>query len=164
MSGWLHDCALPNDPVLVQGPSGSCFYVHGRPEQPLLLAGTGTGLAPLYGIVRDALDNGHTGPIHVVHGARTPRGLYFRDEMEELAAQHDNVSYSACAGDGDAPGVVTGPMETVMLAAVPKKLTGWRAYLCGNPTIVAALRKRLFLAGIGMREILGDAFVAATGG
>ena len=58
MSGWLGTEARPGEAVRLQGPVGECFYVPGQPEQPLLLAGTGTGLAPLYGIVRDALAAG----------------------------------------------------------------------------------------------------------
>ena len=33
--------------VSVLGPSGECFYVPGNEDQPLLMVGTGTGLAPL---------------------------------------------------------------------------------------------------------------------
>ena len=47
------------------GPEGSCFYLADDPTRPLLLIGTGTGLAPLAGIVRDALAQGHTGPIRL---------------------------------------------------------------------------------------------------
>jgi NAD(P)H-flavin reductase len=68
MSGWFHDTARPGDRVTVIGPSGECFYVEGREDQPLLLAGTGTGLAPLYGILRDAIARHHRGPIYIFHG------------------------------------------------------------------------------------------------
>src|SRR5579862_3119821 len=54
MSEWLYQEARVGAQVHLQGPSGECFYVPGREDQPMLLIGTGTGLAPLYGIVRDA--------------------------------------------------------------------------------------------------------------
>ena len=94
MSGWVHDHAQPGDVVSIMGPFGECFYVPGQPERPLLLAGTGTGLAPLWGVVQDALAHRHTGPIHLFHGAIEPSGLYLRDELRHLAAQFANVTYS----------------------------------------------------------------------
>lgn len=93
MSTWLHEEARPGDPVAVQGPAGDCFYVPGRAEQPLLLVGTGTGLAPLYGIVRDALRSRHSGPIRLIHGAVEPSGLYLRRELEELTSRHPHFEY-----------------------------------------------------------------------
>ena len=57
MSNWLFDDVGPGDGLDLQGPNGDCFYVPGTPDQKLLLIGTGTGLAPLMGIVRDALES-----------------------------------------------------------------------------------------------------------
>ena len=75
-SGWVHNELKIGDTVFVQGPAGDCFYTPGYSEQNLLLIGTGTGLAPLYGIIHDALQQGHTGEIHLFHGALNPAGLY----------------------------------------------------------------------------------------
>jgi ferredoxin len=47
MSNWINDALEPGTKIDLQGPNGSCFYVPGKPEQPLLLIGTGSGLAPL---------------------------------------------------------------------------------------------------------------------
>jgi NAD(P)H-flavin reductase len=162
MSGWLFDSARPGERVQVQGPSGDCFYVPGKPEQPLLLAGTGTGLAPLYGIVRDALEAGHTGPIHLFHGAREPRGLYLVEELRELAARHPQLRYrpSVLQGEGGALWAV-GALDALIKAECPRPV-GWRAYLCGNPDLVLSLRKKLFLAGIGLKDIHADAFLPSA--
>ncbi|MCA0201874.1 MAG: 2Fe-2S iron-sulfur cluster binding domain-containing protein, partial [Proteobacteria bacterium] len=63
--------------VIVRGPAGKCFYVaEGARDYPLLLAGTGTGLAPLYGILRAALAQGHGGAIHLFHGVLSEPDLY----------------------------------------------------------------------------------------
>lgn len=162
MSGWLFDGAKPGDTVQLQGPSGDCFYVPGRPEQPLLLAGTGTGLAPLYGIARDALEAGHTGPVWLFHGALDLRGLYLVEALRELAARHPNFHYrpSVLNGDGG-EGVGVGALDVLIRAECPRPV-GWRGFLCGNPELVLSLRKKLFLAGLSLKDIHADAFLPST--
>jgi ferredoxin-NADP reductase len=156
MSEWVRSEARSGMTVRVMGPSGDCFYTPGKPEQPLLLAGTGTGLAPLYGILRDALDHGHKGPIHLFHGALNATGLYFRDELSALAQQHPNFNYTPSLFEAD------GPLDKVILAQYPKP-AGMRSYLCGDPTLVALMKKKLFLAGAALNEIHADAFLPAAG-
>ena len=164
MSGWLFDEARANDAIHVRGPAGDCFYVGGAAEQPLLLAGTGTGLAPLVGICRDAVAQGHTGPIRLFHGAVRPAGLYLREELAELARENPNVSYTPVVLEGgEAEGIATGALDKVIAGAHPK-LGGWRGFVCGDPATVGVLRKKLFLAGMASREIFADAFVEAPRG
>ncbi len=161
MSGWLAGTARPGDAVAVQGPAGSCFYVPGRPEQPLLLAGTGTGLAPLYGIVRDALESGHTGPIYLFHGARTPDGLYLTNALRKLAEARPNFHYRPGVLAGGTRDVAEGPLDVLIRAECPK-LAGWRAFLCGDPQLVLSLRKKLFLSGLSLKDIHADAFLPSV--
>lgn len=159
MSGWLFGEAQVGDRVSLIGPSGDCFYVAGRQEQPLLLVGTGTGLAPLYGVLRDALRHGHSGPIHLFHGAVRPAGLYLRDELRWLALQHANVVYTPTVLDGEGgEDIAVGAIDQTVLTQFPK-LKGWRAFVCGDPGLVQMLRKKLFLNGIATRDIHADAFL-----
>lgn len=162
MSSWLFDEARVGDAVVLQGPSGECFYVGGQPEQPLLLAGTGTGLAPLYGVLRDALGQGHTGPIWLFHGAVEPSGLYLVSELRALAAAHPNVHYVPCVLRGEEAGEVrAGPLDQVLFGVLPK-LKGFRAFVCGDPGLVGALKKKIFMAGAPLREIYADAFLPSA--
>lgn len=161
MSGWLHDTAREGDNVEIQGPSGDCFYVPGSPDQPMLLAGTGTGLAPLYGILLDALSQGHKGPMHLFHGAVHEGGLYLQAALRSLAARYPNVQYTPTVLNGSDPGIATGSIEQVMLERRPQ-LSGWRAFVCGDPVIVKLLRKKIFLAGAASRDIYADAFVPSA--
>jgi ferredoxin-NADP reductase len=161
MSGWLAAEARPGDAVQLQGPVGSCFYVPGRPEQPLLLAGTGPGLAPLYGIVRDALEAGHSGPIYLFHGARTPEGLYLCDALRELAERHAQLRYRPSVLAGGSRDVAEGPLDVLIRTECPKPV-GFRAYLCGDPPLVLSLRKKLFLSGLSLKDLHADAFLPST--
>ena len=54
MSGWLRRSAGAE--VRIRGPFGECFYQEEEPTRPIVLAGTGTGLAPLVGILRAAAE------------------------------------------------------------------------------------------------------------
>lgn len=161
MSRWLAEEARPGARVELRGPSGDCFYTEGKPEQPLLLAGTGTGLAPLRGIVRDALRRGHTGPITLIHGARDPGGFYLVDELRALAERRTNFRYVRCALSG-APceGVEPGDLAALVARTAPQ-LKGWRVFLCGSPDRVLALRKQSFLRGAAMKDISADAFLTS---
>ncbi len=162
MSGWFHDVARVGARVSIAGPAGECFYVAGREDQPLLLVGTGTGLAPLYGILRDALKHGHRGPVHLFHGALHKAGLYLVDELRRLAAKHPHVEYTPAVLRGDqTEGFEVGSIDQVVLRRFPK-LTGWRGFVCGDPTLVQSLKKKLFISGMASRDIHADAFVPSA--
>ncbi len=158
VSGWVHEALGSGDSLEIQGPVGDSFYLPGRPDQPLLLIGTGSGLAPLWGIVRDALRQGHRAPIWLYHGSRHGGGLYLVEELRELAQTHTNFHYVPCLSSENAPpGVRSGRAAHVALEDHPD-LKDWRVYLCGHPDMVAATRRKAFLAGAGFADIHADAF------
>ncbi len=175
MSTWLHEQARVGDAVRIRGPLGECFYTAGAPEAadaPLLLAGTGTGLAPLWGILREALRRDHRGPITLVHGARAPAGLYLQEELAALAlsAQRSRLRYVPCAlelPEGALPSreLAVGTITEVArreLDTLTEAKASARAYLCGDPGSVKSLKRALFLAGVSLRNIFSDAFVTAS--
>ncbi|MDX1253031.1 MAG: 2Fe-2S iron-sulfur cluster binding domain-containing protein [Gammaproteobacteria bacterium] len=161
MSGWINNTLQVGDTLEVSQPAGQCFYLPGQPEQGLLLIGTGSGLAPLWGIARDALAQGHTGPIHLYHGSHGPDGLYLVQELRALARRYPNFHYTPCVSGLDVPeGYATGRAEDIAFSQLPK-LAGWRVFLCGHPGMVAKARKKAFLSGASMKDIYADPFVLA---
>jgi ferredoxin-NADP reductase/ferredoxin len=162
MSGWLSSEAQTGTAVWIQGPSGNCFYVPETADQDLVLAGTGTGLAPLYGILGDALRHGHRGSIWLFHGALTPAGLYLVSDLHGHASRHSNFRYVPSVLNGEVrDGVTVGRMEDCIQATVPA-LSRCRAYVCGDPGFVNGLRTKLFLAGVASKSIYADSFVPSA--
>ncbi|MDX8395577.1 MAG: FAD-binding oxidoreductase [Mariprofundaceae bacterium] len=158
MSNWTCDELQENDEISFFGPSGNCFYVPGKSEQPLLLAGTGTGLAPLYGIARDAIKAGHTGDIRLFHASLDAEGLYYEDELKELAANHPQLTYTPCVLKGETPtGGLSGEVDKAVVQALGS-LTGYRVFICGDAPIVETMQRSFFFAGASMQEIYADAF------
>lgn len=160
MSTWLGSDAARAAQIRVRGPFGECFYVSGRPEEALVLAGTGTGLAPLLGVVRAALQAGHSGPISLYHGSASVEGLYLWEELAALASAHPNVRVTGCVRDGTGAqaGLRTERIDECLIRENPK-LAGTRLFLCGNPEFVRAMRKRCYLAGASLAAIHSDPFV-----
>jgi NAD(P)H-flavin reductase/ferredoxin len=158
MSQWLRTAAGAD--VRLRGPFGECVYVPGEQERPLLLVGTGTGLAPLLGIARTALQAQHKAPIHLLHGAADIDGLYMWQQL--VALQQDNpllcIAGSALGVTQDSR--ISGqPLQDQVLGG-GLALADFRIYLCGNPEFVRSLRRQLYLAGSSLDRIHVDPFVA----
>lgn len=158
MTSWIFDELKIGDEVTISDASGDCFYVAGNAEQNILLIATGSGLAPLYGIIKDALLNGHRGKLSLYHGSYNTAGFYLVAALQSLAEKHPNFTYTRCVSDGVVvQGYASGMVLDVALAEHPK-LSGWRVFLCGNPDMVNAAKQQTFFAGASMRDIFADPF------
>lgn len=161
-SEWAHQELNVGDSIKVSEPQGLCYYLPGNLEQNLLLIGTGSGLAPLAGILEEALFHGHCGEIRLYHGSREVDGLYWIEEMQQLASEYPNFHYTPCVSRGDAPeGVAQGRANEVAMTALPS-LKGWRVYLCGHPDMVNQSKRQAYLQGANLQDIHSDAFHVAS--
>jgi NAD(P)H-flavin reductase/ABC-type phosphate/phosphonate transport system substrate-binding protein/polyferredoxin/ferredoxin len=161
MSTWVRDTLQVGDALSMRGPTGDCLYVEGRPDAPLLLLGTGTGLAPLVGIARDALAKKHRGSITLVHGGRSPDDLYLDVELRALAKRHPNFRYLPTLSQGEpVPGTHQGRVDRVVTEQF-KSLAGFRVFLCGSPQMVKDARALAYKLGASLDDIHADAFIPA---
>ncbi len=167
LSPWLANDVSEGETVSLQGPLGKCFFTAATPEQPILMAAIGTGLAPIYGILKDALSQGHVGPIDLVLGAKDASGFYYLDELAELARQHDHVTIHAVSQQtsvDDNQGINSAQADIYDYCnELWPNLKGYRIFLCGADSFVKKLRKQSFLAGAGMADISADVFIPVGG-
>jgi ferredoxin-NADP reductase/ferredoxin len=161
-SEWAHRELNVGDKIHVSDPQGFCYYLPNNPLQNLLLIGTGSGLAPLAGIISEALHHGHSGNIHLFHGSRDVEGLYWIEEMQQLTEHYPNFHYTACVSRGDAPhGFESGRANDVAMAQL-SSLKGWRIFLCGHPDMVNQSKRQAYLQGANLQDIHADAFHVAS--
>lgn len=156
MSNWILDELAVGDGLEMQGASGDFYYdAHGH---PLLLIGTGTGLSPLFGIVRDALHQNHAGEIHLYHGGRAVDRFYLRDQLRGMELQHANFHYHECiSGNSSMPdGAFAGRAHEIAFAR-HQDLHGWHVYLAGLAEMVDSAETRALACGADV--IHRDAFV-----
>lgn len=161
MSNYLIHAKEPK--FAVQGPFGNCTYQAVRQDQQLVFIGSGTGLAPLYAVITDALSHGHEGQMSLFFGGASFESLYFIDELKELAGRYPNVDVHFCTDYEDAEGrSERGSPLDVALAAIGS-FTDCRVYTCGHPELVKAAKRKTFMAGANMSDIFSDSFDNQTG-
>ncbi len=158
MTTWLHKEVREGDCLEISGASGNCFYLPGAPARNILLVGTGSGLAPLWGIIRSALHEGHQGEIHLYHGSYNVAGLYLESELHALAEHHPQFHYYPCVDEGEGAAHHSGRADKIALAQ-HKNLSDWQVYLCGHPEMVKSAKRSAFLAGANLTDIYADPFV-----
>ncbi len=159
MSNWILDDLHPGDEVDIQGADGDSYYDANMAGHSLLLIGTGTGLAPLYGILRDALDHRHDSEIHLYHGGRDSDRFYLRAPLRELEKQHSNFHYHECnsANDDGAGRALFGRAHDIAFAR-HADLRGWHVFLAGQADMVDEGEQRAVEHGAAPNAVHTDAF------
>ncbi len=128
---------------------GALHYDPDWQARPLWLLAAGTGLAPLYGVLREALRQDHQGAIRVIHLAHERSGHYLAEALAALAASHPQVQVELlCAAEL--------PAALAELRLVSRQTI---ALLCGHPDSVETFARRLYLAGIPRNQVFADLFL-----
>ena len=128
---------------------GALQYDPDWQSRPLWLLASGSGLGPLWGVLREALRQDHQGAIRVIHLAHDADAHYLAEPLAQLAAQHPNLTvelWTAAQAD----------QALAQLRLVSRQTL---ALLCGHPDQVEAFSKRLFLAGLPRNQLLADVFL-----
>lgn len=128
---------------------GALHYDPEWHERPLLLMASGTGLAPLWGVLREALRQHHSGPIRVIHQAHDHAGHYLAEPLQTLAASHPEVEVT----------LMTTAESAEVLAQLRLVSRRTLALLCGHPASVDAFARRLYLCGVPRSQTLADLFL-----
>ncbi len=158
MSAWLCDTVQPGQRLALRGPGGDCCYDPAMRDRPLLLMATGTGIGALAAVARDALAQGHRGPIALYHGVRDAADLYLHAALQALAQSHPQLHYVACVtGDDPPPGARRGRITDALFADHPT-LDEAEVFLCGMPLMVEEARHRATLCGARRERIHTDPF------
>lgn len=124
---------------------GALHYDPDWQARPLWLLAAGSGLAPLWGIVREALRQEHQGAIRVVHVASEAGGHYLQRELDELARRYPQVEVQLLIPEE------LGPMRLASRQTI--------ALACGSASSVERFARGMFLAGLPRNQLFADVFV-----
>jgi NAD(P)H-flavin reductase len=144
------------DVVRVAGPFGEAYLRESHPG-PILLAGGGTGLAPMLSIAKTALRTRAAPSVRLYGGVRRAVDLYAEAALAALMREWPNLSVVTALSDERIPGHRHG----LVADAVAQDIADARAmtaYLAGPPAMVESVRAVLLARGIA--AIHADPFVS----
>ena len=163
----LIDTSLqPGTALTLKGPFGMCFRREQRPG-PMILVGGGSGMSPLWAILKDHIESGEQRPVRFFYGARTRKDLFFLDEFAAVADKLSDFEFipvlsQATAEDawsGETGFVHEAVERIVRQQGLPGELD---AYTCGPPPMIDAVLPVLQRLGVALDHTYVDKFTPAS--
>jgi len=152
---WVFRSLAVGDRISLSGPYGR-FSLRPLRTEPMLLLGSGTGLAPLKAIVQEVRESGLEREVVLYHGVKTLADLYDREFFERVEAECDWFSYRPALSQDEWKGR-RGRVPELLAQDYPRA-AGNVAYICGNPRMVADAMKALMRARLFPRDIYREDF------
>jgi NAD(P)H-flavin reductase/ferredoxin len=140
----------PGDSVrLGELQGGALHYDPDWQDRPLLLLAAGTGLAPLWGVLREALRREHRGAIHLIHLARDRQAHYLAGPLGSLADVYPQIQLRLITPDQLQEAL--GELRMLSRQAM--------ALVCGSPENVDVFARHLYMCGLPRHHLLADRFL-----
>jgi Na+-transporting NADH:ubiquinone oxidoreductase subunit F len=153
----------PGDEVTISGPFGDFFHKDTNAE--MVYIGGGAGMAPLRSHIFDLLLRLKSQrKISYWYGARSLKELFYSDQFEKLAREHDNFSWHVALSEPLPDDNWDGPTGFIHTVVYENYLKDHPApedceyYLCGPPMMLVAVREMLENLGVEPENILYDDF------
>jgi ferredoxin-NADP reductase len=157
LSGYLRDNARPGMVLALSQAEGTFLLPRPRPRDILLISG-GSGITPVLSMLRTLRDEGHRGRYMLLHYARKPADVPYRDELRSLAsAGHVARAYTRARG-----GRLAGHLTRAHLADAAPWYRDAQIYVCGPPGLLRVVRDLCAEDGI-IGQLHTEEFVPARG-
>jgi ferredoxin-NADP reductase/CRP-like cAMP-binding protein len=153
MSGWLFDNLHPGATLAILPPSGTCFFELSE-QRPLVCLVGGIGVTPALAICRSAAAAGANRHVHVDYSATTAADVVCGDELAELAASHDRISFNARITREQ------GRLGAADLASLSARFPNADWLVCGSRSFQTDIQRLLLGQGAAPRSIHIESFDA----
>jgi len=145
----------------LEAPFGS-FYLREDSDKPIIFAATGTGFAPIKGIIEHMLYHDMQRPMTLYWGGRQPDDLYMDDLCQRWAQHVPTFTYVPVLSKPDADWKGrTGYVQQAVTEDVAD-LSGHEAYVCGLPQMVNDAQQHFAKHGLAEEAFFSDAFTFAS--
>ncbi len=154
---YVHQHLKEGDEVHINGPYGD-FYYKEDDGGPIILAGAGTGMAPILSILQYMADHDIQREAIFFFGARTMEDLFLTEKLREFEKKL-NFRYIPTLSREESP-EWTGDKGRVPVAIAKYIEDGapYSAYLCGSPQMVQSITESLVEHGVPKEKIYFDEF------
>lgn len=145
------------DRLEVEIPLGN-FRYHAEDYRPLVMAATGTGLAPIKSMLEALMDDPDCPPVSLYWGGRQRDDLYLADAIRGWGERLYEFRFVPVLSQPDAAwDGRRGHVQDAVLADLPD-LADHAVYLCGSPAMIAAAKRRFLAHGASAAHVYSDGF------
>lgn len=137
------------DSIRVRGPKGN-FNYHSKLAKELIMIAGGTGIAPMYQIIKAiARDPNDNTKVTLIYANITHHDILLKKELDEIAASSSNITvyYVLESPPAEWDGGVGRISAEILAAKVAKASPDNRVLLCGPPPMVSFLKGALLELG-----------------
>jgi ferredoxin-NADP reductase len=166
VSPYLADELRAGDRLELRGPIGGWFTWEAKDGGPLLLAGGGSGVAPLMAMIRHRAAVGSDVPCRLLYSSRSFEEIIYREELETLADSDGSLEIFHALTRSRPPGW-TGYARRVDAEMLEE--VGWSpdenplAFVCGPTSFVEGVADALVRLGHDPARVKTERF-GPTGG
>ena len=146
------------DILRIRGPLGT-FFLREDSAKPIIFVASGTGFAPIKGIIEHALQIGMQRPMHFYWGARKLVDLYMLGKAREWESR--GIKFTPVLSEALTTDNWVGRTGFVHAAVMEDydDLSAYQVYACGTPVVVeAAHRDYTTQRKLPNEEFFSDAF------
>lgn len=147
------------------GPLGS-FFLREDSDRPIILVATGTGFAPIKGILEQAFGKNIQRKIVLYWGARNLAEMYMRELPQRWQHEHANFTFIPVLSEPLEADQWAGRTGLVHEAVLDDhgSFAPYQVYACGAPVMVEAAHEAFTSRGLPNEEFYSDAFFASKDG
>ncbi|MFR9717734.1 FAD-binding oxidoreductase [Aeromonas diversa] len=157
VSHHLHQSLQVGDTIRVDGPFGE-FNLSALPcDRPLLLS-AGSGITPMWAMLRDELAKRPDADIRFIHSARSSEDVIFGHELASLAEAHPGVRHALVLEEAPVDHPWVGRLTPDMLRELAPDLLGRHVYLCGPAPYMEAVGAMLIELGLPAGQLHQESF------
>ncbi|WP_373975012.1 CDP-6-deoxy-delta-3,4-glucoseen reductase [Chitinibacter sp. SCUT-21] len=161
-SGYVWEQMKEREIFRFTGPLGS-FFLREDSDKPIIFIATGTGFAPIKGIVEHALHHNTQREMVLYWGCRSLEDLYMPAVPSQWQQQYPNFTFIPVLSEPKAEDQWQGRTGLVHEAVQAdfSNFTHYQVYACGAPVMVDAAYKALIAKGLPENEFYSDAFFSS---
>jgi ferredoxin-NADP reductase len=151
-STYMHEREV-GDEILIEELSGNLTL--NDFDSDVAFVSTGVGITPMMAMLRQYLQEG-TGDAFFFFGERDQDHLIYRETLDELATEHQNLSvvYSLSDPEENWDGPV-GNIQTHLESELPT-FDGIDFYICGVPSMVVDTQELLYINGVSAKRVFTE--------
>jgi len=137
----------------VKGPFGHFTFKEDADVEEHFLIGTGTGLAPIYSMVKEYAKKMPHKKFTILVGYRYIRNVTFDEELRKMEEECPNFTYKVS--------ITREPWDRLngrVYEHLPKDVSNKKFYICGLKEMVIDTRDKLYAAGVSKENVVFERY------